>query len=105
MARGLVCTLSRKRSPSCRAPSTLTPSFRRVPYFALNSRPDAYAPAAQKKPDKVSESLSLRPMATEDDNLLRNTIAHSTEDRFIFHSIAIDDGLSAAYDYGDNGGQ
>src|SRR5690606_3052014 len=105
MARGLVCTLSRKRSPSCRAPSTLNPSFRRVPYFALNSRPDASAPAAQKKPDKVSESLYLRPMATQDDNLFRNIISHSKEYGFIFPSSEIYDGLSAVYDYGQNGAE
>src|SRR5690606_17249991 len=105
MARGLVCTLSRKRSPSCRAPSTLNPSFRRVPYFALNSRPDASAPAAQKKPDKVSESLYLRPMANQEDNLFKNVIAHAKEYGFIFPSSEIYDGLSAVYDYGQNGAE
>ena len=37
------------------------------------------------------------------DNLLKKIIAHSKEYGFIFPSSEIYDGLSAAYDYGQNG--
>jgi len=42
-------------------------------------------------------------MATEQDNLLKKVIAHAKEYGFIFPSSEIYDGLSAVYDYGQNG--
>ncbi|MDV3310644.1 MAG: glycine--tRNA ligase [Cyclobacteriaceae bacterium] len=44
-------------------------------------------------------------MATQDDNLFRNIISHSKEYGFIFPSSEIYDGLSAVYDYGQNGAE
>jgi glycyl-tRNA synthetase len=49
--------------------------------------------------------LSLRLMANQDDNLLKNVISHSKEYGFIFQSSEIYDGLSAVYDYGQNGAE
>lgn len=49
--------------------------------------------------------LSLQPMANTDDNLLKKVIAHAKEYGFVFPSSEIYDGLSAAYDYGQNGVQ
>ena len=43
------------------------------------------------------------PMAQQDDNLLKNVVAHAKEYGFIFPSSEIYDGLSAVYDYGQNG--
>src|SRR3546814_10574723 len=40
-----------------------------------------------------------RPMATQEDNLLKNVISHAKEYGFIFPSSEIYDGLSAVYDY------
>jgi glycyl-tRNA synthetase len=42
-------------------------------------------------------------MANQEDNLFRNVISHSKEYGFIFPSSEIYDGLSAVYDYGQNG--
>ncbi len=42
-------------------------------------------------------------MAQQDDNLLKKVISHSKEYGFIFPSSEIYDGLSAVYDYGQNG--
>lgn len=42
-------------------------------------------------------------MAVQEDNLLKNVIAHAKEYGFIFPSSEIYDGLSAVYDYGQNG--
>jgi len=42
-------------------------------------------------------------MAQQDDNLLKKIISHSKEYGFIFPSSEIYDGLSAVYDYGQNG--
>ncbi len=42
-------------------------------------------------------------MANQDDNLLKQIIAHAKEYGFIFPSSEIYDGLAAAYDYGQNG--
>lgn len=42
-------------------------------------------------------------MANPEDNLFRNIISHSKEYGFIFQSSEIYDGLSAVYDYGQNG--
>lgn len=42
-------------------------------------------------------------MANQDDNLLKKIISHSKEYGFIFPSSEIYDGLSAVYDYGQNG--
>src|SRR6478736_9561316 len=44
-------------------------------------------------------------MANQDDNLLKKVIAHSKEYGFIFPSSEIYDGLSAVYDYGQNGAE
>ena len=44
-------------------------------------------------------------MASQDDNLLKNVIAHAKEYGFIFPSSEIYDGLSAVYDYGQNGSE
>src|SRR5687768_15407613 len=44
-------------------------------------------------------------MASQDDNLLKNIISHSKEYGFIFQSSEIYDGLSAVYDYGQNGAE
>lgn len=44
-------------------------------------------------------------MATQDDNLFRNIISHAKEYGFIFPSSEIYDGLSAVYDYGQNGAE
>src|SRR5690606_17553086 len=45
------------------------------------------------------------PMATHDDNLFRNIISHAKEYGFVFPSSEIYDGLSAVYDYGQNGAE
>ncbi|MGE0770833.1 MAG: glycine--tRNA ligase [Cyclobacteriaceae bacterium] len=42
-------------------------------------------------------------MAMQDDNLLKKVISHAKEYGFIFPSSEIYDGLSAVYDYGQNG--
>ncbi|MEO5601852.1 MAG: glycine--tRNA ligase [Cyclobacteriaceae bacterium] len=44
-------------------------------------------------------------MANQDDNQLKNIISHSKEYGFIFPSSEIYDGLSAVYDYGQNGAE
>jgi glycyl-tRNA synthetase len=44
-------------------------------------------------------------MANQEDNLLRNVISHAKEYGFIFPSSEIYDGLSAVYDYGQNGAE
>src|SRR6478609_2532123 len=44
-------------------------------------------------------------MANQDDNLLKKVIAHAKEYGFIFPSSEIYDGLSAVYDYGQNGSE
>jgi glycyl-tRNA synthetase len=44
-------------------------------------------------------------MAQQDDNLLKKVISHSKEYGFIFPSSEIYDGLSAVYDYGQNGAE
>src|SRR5688572_15256309 len=44
-------------------------------------------------------------MATQEDNLLKNIISHAKEYGFIFPSSEIYDGLSAVYDYGQNGAE
>ncbi len=44
-------------------------------------------------------------MANQEDNLLKNIISHSKEYGFIFPSSEIYDGLSAVYDYGQNGSE
>jgi len=44
-------------------------------------------------------------MANNDDNLLKKIVAHAKEYGFVFPSSEIYDGLSAAYDYGQNGVQ
>lgn len=44
-------------------------------------------------------------MASQDDNILKNVIAHAKEYGFIFPSSEIYDGLSAVYDYGQNGSE
>ena len=42
-------------------------------------------------------------MAQQDENLLKNVVSHAKEYGFIFPSSEIYDGLSAVYDYGQNG--
>ncbi len=42
-------------------------------------------------------------MANSEDNIFKNVIAHSKEYGFVFQSSEIYDGLSAVYDYGQNG--
>jgi len=44
-------------------------------------------------------------MANQEDNLLKNVISHAKEYGFIFPSSEIYDGLSAVYDYGQNGSE
>jgi glycyl-tRNA synthetase len=44
-------------------------------------------------------------MAIQEDNLFRNVISHAKEYGFIFPSSEIYDGLSAVYDYGQNGAE
>src|SRR6186997_3270301 len=44
-------------------------------------------------------------MAQQDDNFLKKVISHAKEYGFIFQSSEIYDGLSAVYDYGQNGVQ
>ena len=44
-------------------------------------------------------------MANQDDNLLKKVIAHAKEYGFVFPSSEIYDGLSAVYDYGQNGSE
>src|SRR5215208_5857485 len=44
-------------------------------------------------------------MAMQEDNLLKNVISHAKEYGFIFPSSEIYDGLSAVYDYGQNGAE
>jgi glycyl-tRNA synthetase len=44
-------------------------------------------------------------MAIQEDSLLKNVISHSKEYGFIFPSSEIYDGLSAVYDYGQNGAE
>ena len=44
-------------------------------------------------------------MAVQEENLLKNIISHSKEYGFIFPSSEIYDGLSAVYDYGQNGAE
>ncbi|GIV36492.1 MAG: hypothetical protein KatS3mg032_0871 [Cyclobacteriaceae bacterium] len=50
-------------------------------------------------------TLYLRLMAQQDDNQLKKIIAHAKEYGFIFPSSEIYDGLSAVYDYGQNGSE
>ncbi len=42
-------------------------------------------------------------MANQEDNLFKNVISHAKEYGFVFQSSEIYDGLSAVYDYGQNG--
>ena len=42
-------------------------------------------------------------MANAEDNIFKNVIAHAKEYGFVFQSSEIYDGLSAVYDYGQNG--
>ena len=44
-------------------------------------------------------------MANSDDNLLKKVISHAKEYGFVFQSSEIYDGLSAVYDYGQNGSE
>ncbi|MDL5045538.1 glycine--tRNA ligase [Oscillatoria amoena NRMC-F 0135] len=44
-------------------------------------------------------------MASQEDNLFKNVISHAKEYGFIFPSSEIYDGLSAVYDYGQNGAE
>jgi glycyl-tRNA synthetase len=44
-------------------------------------------------------------MANQEDNLLKNVISHAKEYGFVFPSSEIYDGLSAVYDYGQNGAE
>ncbi len=44
-------------------------------------------------------------MSNQEDNLLKNVISHAKEYGFIFPSSEIYDGLSAVYDYGQNGAE
>jgi len=44
-------------------------------------------------------------MAIQEDNLFKNVISHAKEYGFIFPSSEIYDGLSAVYDYGQNGAE
>src|SRR5690349_6885480 len=44
-------------------------------------------------------------MANQEDNLFKNVISHAKEYGFIFPSSEIYDGLSAVYDYGQNGAE
>lgn len=44
-------------------------------------------------------------MANHEDNLFKNVISHAKEYGFIFQSSEIYDGLSAVYDYGQNGAE
>ena len=44
-------------------------------------------------------------MANQEDNILKNVISHAKEYGFIFPSSEIYDGLSAVYDYGQNGSE
>src|SRR5688572_20351368 len=44
-------------------------------------------------------------MAIQEDNLFKNVISHAKEYGFIFPSSEIYDGLSAVYDYGQNGSE
>jgi len=44
-------------------------------------------------------------MANQEDNLLKSVISHAKEYGFIFPSSEIYDGLSAVYDYGQNGAE
>src|SRR6185295_1745982 len=49
--------------------------------------------------------LSLRLMANQEDNLFKNVISHAKEYGFVFQSSELYDGLSAVYDYGQNGAE
>src|SRR5689334_23903087 len=44
-------------------------------------------------------------MANQEDNLFKNVVSHAKEYGFIFPSSEIYDGLSAVYDYGQNGAE
>lgn len=44
-------------------------------------------------------------MANQEDNIFKNVIAHAKEYGFVFPSSEIYDGLSAVYDYGQNGAE
>src|SRR5215207_8489751 len=44
-------------------------------------------------------------MANQEDNIFKNVISHAKEYGFIFPSSEIYDGLSAVYDYGQNGAE
>src|SRR5688500_6668970 len=58
------------------------------------------------KPVKNEDKkLSLPLMAIQEDNLFKNVISHAKEYGFIFPSSEIYDGLSAVYDYGQNGAE
>lgn len=54
---------------------------------------------------KLIIAVYLRLMAQQDDNQLKKIIAHAKEYGFIFPSSEIYDGLSAVYDYGQNGAE
>ncbi len=55
--------------------------------------------------DVSAGQLSLRSMSQQDDNLLKKVISHAKEYGFVFPSSEIYDGLSAVYDYGQNGSE
>src|SRR5690606_12187141 len=97
----------RKPSPSCRAQSTLNRSIKKAPSLGYSFRTDtAHSRRGRKKSlTKFLNPIYLRPMAMQDDNLFRNIISHSKEYGFIFPSSEIYDGLSAVYDYGQNGAE
>jgi glycyl-tRNA synthetase len=54
----------------------------------------------------LASSIYICPlMANQEDNLFKNVISHAKEYGFIFPSSEIYDGLSAVYDYGQNGAE
>lgn len=60
-------------------------------------------PGFKKVLARIANPIYLRLMAPQDDNLFRRVISHAKEYGFIFPSSEIYDGLSAVYDYGQNG--
>jgi glycyl-tRNA synthetase len=60
---------------------------------------------SDRRTSHIAQSLYLPFMAQQDDNFLKKVISHAKEYGFIFPSSEIYDGLSAVYDYGQNGAE
>lgn len=78
--------------------------------WARCSRSGYQSPPCLQNPNCSGWPIGIRHylcklMAATEDNLLKNIISHAKEYGFIFPSSEIYDGLSAVYDYGQNGAE